>query len=55
MHRRAMWPMHGKYICQQCLREYPLNWEGPVRAAEYAHPVGRNNRIAATQPVSIVQ
>jgi hypothetical protein len=55
MHRQAMWPMHGKYICQQCLREYPLNWEVPARAAVYAHPVQRNNGIAATQTVSIVQ
>ena len=28
MHTEAMWPMHGKYICPRCLREYPVAWEG---------------------------
>lgn len=28
MHEQAMWPMHGKYNCRQCLREYPVGWEG---------------------------
>jgi hypothetical protein len=27
MHGRAMWPIHGKYICPDCLREYPVFWE----------------------------
>jgi hypothetical protein len=27
MHSKAMWPMHGKYICPDCLREYPVAWE----------------------------
>jgi len=27
VHRRAMWPIHGKYICSKCLREYPVSWE----------------------------
>ena len=26
-----MWPIHGKYICPQCLREYPVAWEGSPR------------------------
>jgi hypothetical protein len=43
MHRGAMWPMHGKYTCSQCLRQHPVGWEvlplmtAPVRAA--ARPV----------------
>ena len=28
MHSKAMWPIHGKYICPTCLREYPVVWEG---------------------------
>lgn len=36
MHTEAMWPMHGKYICPRCLREYPVTWEAPVTAADYA-------------------
>jgi hypothetical protein len=27
MHDGAMWPMHGRYLCRQCLREYRLAWE----------------------------
>jgi hypothetical protein len=32
MHSRAMWPIHGKYICPNCLRSYPVAWE--VRSAD---------------------
>lgn len=45
MHSQVMWPMHGKYICPRCLREFPVAWEGPVVAAGYAgvssHPAPR--------------
>jgi hypothetical protein len=27
MHSKTMWPIHGKYICPDCLREYPVAWE----------------------------
>jgi hypothetical protein len=27
VHRRPMWPIHGKYICPRCLQEYPVYWE----------------------------
>jgi hypothetical protein len=27
MHDGAMWPIHGRYICRQCLREHPVEWE----------------------------
>ena len=30
VHRRAMWPIHGKYICSRCLREYPVCWDSSV-------------------------
>jgi hypothetical protein len=28
MHRGAMWPIHGRYVCPQCLREFPVAWNG---------------------------
>ena len=28
MHSKAMWPMRGKYTCPDCLRQYPVAWEG---------------------------
>jgi hypothetical protein len=38
MHSKAMWPMHGKYICPDCLREYPVVWEENPAAREAAAP-----------------
>jgi hypothetical protein len=26
-HRKAMWPIRGKYICPACLRETPVRWD----------------------------
>jgi hypothetical protein len=43
MHSGAMWPIHGKYICSQCLREHLVTWEGPAQLAEYADPSLRNS------------
>jgi hypothetical protein len=28
MHTRMMWPIHGKYVCRACMREYPIVWDG---------------------------
>lgn len=41
MHTKAMWPIHGRYICPQCLRTYSVAWEDPVipRATGVSHPV----------------
>jgi hypothetical protein len=38
MHNQAMWPIHGKYICPQCLQEYPVAWDRPSKAVEYVDP-----------------
>jgi hypothetical protein len=38
MHSKAMWPIHGKYICPDCLREYPVAWEDLPVAAEKPIP-----------------
>jgi len=27
VHRSAMWPVHGRYRCAVCLREYPVQFE----------------------------
>ena len=55
VHTKAMWPMHGKYICPQCLREYRVAWEGPVRATEYADPSLCSARIAIASAPSLAQ
>lgn len=30
LHGKPMWPIHGRYICSRCLREYPVYWERRV-------------------------
>jgi hypothetical protein len=27
MHSNVMWPIHGKYRCGKCMREYPVSFE----------------------------
>jgi hypothetical protein len=54
-HTQAMWPIHGKYVCSRCLREYPVAWEGPVQPAEYADPSLCRGRIALTSTPSLAQ
>lgn len=41
MHTKAMWPVHGKYICQVCLREYPVQWESLPAHSEYPQTIER--------------
>ena len=48
MHSKAMWPIHGKYVCPDCLREYPVVWAEipPLRLEQtqpeaYAAPQGK--------------
>ena len=55
MHSRAMWPIHGKYLCRRCLRQHAVTWEGRVRAAEYADPAARERQYPTTGPVSVPQ
>jgi hypothetical protein len=32
IHPIPMWPIHGRYLCPSCLREYTVYWEAaPVR------------------------
>jgi uncharacterized protein YbaR (Trm112 family) len=33
--------MHGKYICPRCLLEFPVPWEIPAMAPEYARSSSR--------------
>ena len=51
MHPRAMWPIHGKYICPQCLRQHPVSWEGLPSATEYADPSLQSAAIQISETV----
>jgi hypothetical protein len=26
MHKQSMWPIHGRYVCSECLREHTIEW-----------------------------
>ena len=54
MHTRAMWPIHGRYICPQCLREHAVVWESPIRTVEYREPGSHKSeiRVASTVPAT---
>jgi hypothetical protein len=41
MHAGAMWPVNGKYICPDCLREYPVAWNSLPAHPEYPQPKQR--------------
>jgi hypothetical protein len=48
MHDQAMWPIHGRYVCTTCLREYPVEWEVPATQSEYADPALRHTYVPYT-------
>ena len=39
MHKNAMWPIHGRYICSQCMREHRVEWEPAPIAPRVSRPV----------------
>jgi len=36
MHRSAMWPIHGRYHCRTCMRQFPVPWEEASKAPRAA-------------------
>lgn len=38
MHSRTMWPIHGKYRCADCLREFEVPFEQLEAQAAYVRP-----------------
>jgi hypothetical protein len=46
MHSKAMWPIHGRYICPDCHREYPVAWETARPAEEYRRPPEQPSEVA---------
>ena len=55
MHHKAMWPMHGKYICPQCLREHRVSWESRGAPGDYVDPTLRAQVIPITPSISVLQ
>jgi len=53
VHSGAMWPIHGRYICPQCLREYPVEWSadeiaGRIPASETRLALEARRRLTTT-------
>lgn len=44
MHRRAMWPIHGRYVCKKCLREYPITWVSTTQSEESPQPKSKRKK-----------
>ena len=53
-HTKAMWPMHGRYICPQCLREHPVFWEETGASAPVAGGKAKGDYRVSTA-VSVTQ
>jgi len=32
MHKHSTWPIHGRYSCRDCGREYTIEWTEPAAA-----------------------
>jgi hypothetical protein len=47
MHNKAMWPIHGRYVCPQCLREYRVAWEHPRKSPDTPVSVQPAQTVAA--------
>ena len=54
MHQDAMWPIHGKYVCRSCAREYPVVWEGPAFPGEYSHLPTEDGSVEIDSPVWLI-
>jgi hypothetical protein len=54
VHKNVMHPVHGKYICGDCLREWPVPWGEPNRGGHggfipQSHPQA-NSDVVVTSP-----
>ena len=34
MHKQSMWPIHGRYVCSECLREHTIEWSEAEKQGE---------------------
>src|SRR5262245_37589143 len=58
MHPRPMWPIHGRYICPQCMREFGVPWEsqsgGRAGAAAVSDPATPKPPVWKVTPATLV-
>lgn len=53
MHRKAMWPIHGRYICPECLREHRVDWA--AQPHEYVDPALHTAELPVNSTVTLYQ
>jgi hypothetical protein len=46
MHTATMWPIHGKYRCGLCLREYAVGFESTAPERPAARRVGERLAVS---------
>jgi len=49
MHPATTWPIHGRYRCRKCWREYPVPWESGLSETPSQPETERS--LAASSPV----
>lgn len=49
VHKKTTWPMHGRYVCQECFRVYPVTWEAPMWPPE---PYTQNSNEQSHVPLA---
>ena len=56
-HRRTTWPIHGKYICQECGREYPVCWylSDPVAVTDTPRRMVEPRELSMNASLSVVR
>jgi hypothetical protein len=53
LHKAAMWPIHGKYICSRCLEEHPVYWEAAPATVASLEPRRDLPGYAPVLPVAV--
>ena len=51
MHKQAMWPIHGRYLCTRCLREHRVEWESTAWRGEAADQPVRERPVSIPSAV----
>jgi hypothetical protein len=48
MHSRTMWPIHGKYRCAECLREYKVAFDFDAESRSRGEVLYSNLSVSAS-------
>ncbi len=48
MHERVMWPIHGRYLCSTCLREYRVAFDSEAETRRRGETTFPDLRVSAS-------